>query len=179
MNLFDVFHIPVARTPDKTALQFRRGAEESAFSFAELYALIDQLAAGLQAWGLHKGDRVALFAGNSPEFVIAYLAVARLGAVVVPINLRYRKLELDYILADSTPRLIITDREMMPLLAEVDRPANSVLEATLVTDEMASWMGDIDALHVPFVDGDDTLFIMYTSGTTGRSKGAMMSHNAF
>lgn len=178
MNLHTLLSIPAARTPDKLALSFRKGDVVVDYTFHQLYAAVDQLAAGLQARGLTKGDRIALFAGNSPEFVIAYLAAARLGAIVVPVNLRYRKLELEHILADAAPRLIVTDREMLPLLAELSADVDAYRQLVLVTDEMADWMGESDALQPPLVDGDDLLFLMYTSGTTGRSKGAMMSHNA-
>lgn len=178
MNLFDLFLIPARNTPDKIAIEFARGDATASLTYANLYARVDQLGAGLQAWGLHKGDRVALFAGNSLEFVLSYLAVARLGGVVVPINLRYRKLELEHILADASPRLLVTDREMLPVLAELDSAAHTVIEGTLVTDEIDTWLGDKTTLELPNVDGDDLLFLMYTSGTTGRSKGAMMSHNA-
>jgi len=178
MNLHTLLSIPLARTPEKTALSFRKGEMVVEYTFRELYHAVDRLTAGLQAHGIVKGDRVALFAANSPEFVISYLAVARLGAIVVPINLRYRKLELEHILADAAPRLVITDREMLPVLAEVGDAGAAYARAALVTEEMNTWLGDAEDLRLPLVDGDDLLFLMYTSGTTGRSKGAMMSHGA-
>lgn len=178
MNLFDILSIPVARTPDKLALEFRQGDMVTRYTYRELFARVDQLAAGLQARGIAKGDRIAVFAGNSPEFVIAYLAIARAGAIVVPINTRYRKLELEHILLDATPRLLVTDRDLLPLLGELDASSTAMLEATVVTDSLGEWCADATNLHPPVIDGDDLLFIMYTSGTTGRSKGAMMSHNA-
>ena len=106
MNLHDLFAIPCLRTPEKTAIQvLDRPVTPQTLSYADLFAAADQLAAGLQQWGLQKGDRVAFFIGSRPELVVAYLAVIRLGGVVVPINLRYRRLEIGHILADCTPAL--------------------------------------------------------------------------
>lgn len=177
MNLFDLFAIPLQGAPEKVALDFRSDALHTEWSYATLHEMVARLAAGLQAWGLRKGDRVAFFCGNSPEFVVAYLAVVRLGAVMVPINLRYRTRELGHILSDSTPRLILTERGLLPLLDEVAQDSASV-EARLLVDEFERWLGDAASLRVPIVDGDDLCLLMYTSGTTGRSKGAQMSHNA-
>ena len=87
-------------------------------TYQQLFDAADELAAGLQQWGLRKGDRVAFYLGSRPEFVIAYLAVIRLGAVVVPINLRYRRTEIGHILADCTPRLLITERAQREILED-------------------------------------------------------------
>ena len=81
------------------------------------------MAAGLQRWGLAKGDRVAFFLTNCPEFMVAYLGVIRLGAIPVPINTRYRTREIGHILADCTPRLIISEAALMPILREAMDPA--------------------------------------------------------
>jgi malonyl-CoA/methylmalonyl-CoA synthetase len=176
MNLFDLFSIPLQRSPEQPALHFRSERGECTYTYRQLFASVERLASGLQAWGLRRGDRVAFFAGNSPEFVIAYLAVIRLGAIMTPINLRYRRLELGHILADATPRLIVTEAGLQPLLDELGAESASV-EATLLVDECERWMGDPADLRPPLVTGDDLALIMYTSGTTGRSKGAMISHN--
>lgn len=178
MNLFDLFLIPRQRAPDKVALEFRGvGGSQRTLTYESLHAEAESVAAGLQTWGLRKGDRVAFLAGNSPEFVIVYLAVARIGAVMVPINTRYRRLELGHILADCAPRLLLTERSLLPLLDDLGSQREAI-EAVLLVEELESWKGDPDALRLPIIDGDDLVFLMYTSGTTGRSKGAMMSHNA-
>jgi len=109
MNLHDLFAIPVRRSPGKPALRFvaENGAAED-LSYAQLFAEADRLAAGFHARGVRKGDRVAFFLSNRPEFVTAYLAVIRLGAVMVPINLAYRRREIAHMLADAGPRLLLT-----------------------------------------------------------------------
>jgi len=177
MNLHDLFAIPRQRAPAKPAIQFQGEAGLALdLSYAELYTAVDRLAAGLQKWGLRKGDRVAFFLGNGPEFLIAYLAVIRLGAIMVPINLRYRRMELSHILADSTPRLLVADRQHAGWVEELGAEKASVV-ATLLAEEIEQWMADATALQIPLVESDDLALIMYTSGTTGRSKGAMITHN--
>ncbi|HXU46288.1 MAG TPA: class I adenylate-forming enzyme family protein, partial [Thermoanaerobaculia bacterium] len=97
MNLHDLFAIPLAEAPARAALRFREAdGRTTAFSYAELFAAAERTAAGLAACGLGRGDRIAFFLGNRPELVIAYLAAIRLGAIVVPINLAYRKVELGH-----------------------------------------------------------------------------------
>jgi malonyl-CoA/methylmalonyl-CoA synthetase len=198
MNLSDLFAIPRQRTPDKVALHFCDSNQQSSqWSYAQLYDAVDRLVAGLSEWGLRKGDRVAFFLSNRPEFVIAYLAVIRLGAMMVPINLRYRRLELSHILTDSTPRLVITERQFAPLLDELDANAKASIELLLLAEELAEYGIQDTGLGIrrtggqppnlqslisnlqslPPVHSDDLALIMYTSGTTGRSKGAMLTHN--
>ncbi len=177
MNLHDLFAIPRQRTPHKIALQtLDTTPTPSAVSYADLFAAADQVAMGLQQWGLRKGDRVAFFLASRPELVIAYLAVIRIGGIVVPINLRYRRVEIGHILADCTPRLVITEAAQLPLLEEVGDEKAS-LEAIVLAEELARWQVDAEPLQPPLVGSEDLALIIYTSGTTGRSKGAMISHN--
>ena len=176
MKLDDLFAIARRTAPDKPALEFAADGQSSTLTYRQLYQAADRLAAGLQAWGLAKGDRVAFFLGNRPEFVIAYLAIIRLGAVAVPVNLRYRRLELVHIFGDCAPRLLITERAQLAVLAEAGVDA-AFGQAVLVAEELEQWQANAQGWTPPWVDGDDLAFIMYTSGTTGRSKGAMISHN--
>jgi malonyl-CoA/methylmalonyl-CoA synthetase len=179
MNLSDLFAIPRHRSPGKLALQFRGAGQDGVdLTYAELYTAVERLATGLEKWGLRKGDRVAFFLSNRPEFVIAYLAVIRLGAIMVPINLRYRRLELSHILTDAAPRLLITERQHLPLFDELLPDDKASLAAMLLVEELAQWQAEPSAdSPSPAVSSDDLALIMYTSGTTGRSKGAMITHN--
>ena len=178
MNLHDLFAMPRQRAPSKVALHFvsEQGAETT-YTYDQLYAAVEQLAAGLAAWGLRHGDRVAFFIGNRPEFVIAYLATIRLGAIMVPINLRYRRLELSHILTDAAPRLLVTERQYLPLFAELTDEEKASIEAMVLAEEFAHWQSAAPIEPAALVQADDLALIMYTSGTTGRSKGAMLSHN--
>ncbi|MCE7981267.1 MAG: hypothetical protein DYG89_08765 [Caldilinea sp. CFX5] len=177
MNLHDLFAIPSHRSPDKIAIHALDAAPAPiSLTFADLYAAVDRMAAGLQQWGLGKGDRVAFFISSRPELIIAYLAVIRLGAVVVPINLRYRRLEIGHILTDCTPRLLVTETAQLAILDEVGADKASV-EALLLAEDFDRWQAPVDWLQLPLVASDDLALIIYTSGTTGRSKGAMITHN--
>lgn len=175
MNLHILFAIAAQRSPDKVVLQFKDGATEVSYSYRELFATVDRLAAGMAAAGVGKGDRVALFLGNRPEFVIAYLAVIRLGAVMVPVNLRYRKLEISHIVADCAPVLIVSEAEQVPFLTDAGCAPDGAIPV-LLAEEMGDWLAET-AFVAPTVLGEDLALIMYTSGTTGRSKGAMLSHS--
>ena len=179
MNLLDLFAIPLAETPAKAALRFRGAdGEEVSLSYAALYLAAERAAAGFAARGLKRGDRIAFFLGNRPEFVIAYLAAIRLGAIVVPINLAYRKVELAHILSDAEPRLLLTERDLLPIVAEVDAAARGSVEATIVAEDFGAWPDGAPApILTPPIDGSELAFLLYTSGTTGRSKGAEIRHD--
>lgn len=115
-----------------------------------------RLAALLRAKGVAPGDRVAVQSEKSPEAVMLYLAILRAGAVLLPLNTAYTQAEIDYFLADAEPALFVTD-------------------AVALAAEAAS-LSPLDAVH----EGSPNALaaIVYTSGTTGRSKGAMLSHGA-
>jgi malonyl-CoA/methylmalonyl-CoA synthetase len=171
MNLHDLFAIPRRRTPDKPALLFREDGRDVTLTYTDLFARADALAAGLAARGVVLGDRVAFFLGNRPEFVIAYLAVIRLGAAMVPINLAYRQREISHMLADAEPRLIVTERAQAPILEEMG------LRDLILAEELEGCAGDPKAFTPPVVDGGDLAMLLYTSGTTGKSKGAEITHD--
>ncbi|HWM95395.1 MAG TPA: AMP-binding protein [Thermoanaerobaculia bacterium] len=181
MNLHDLFAIPLRRSPDRTALRFASpdGARTD-LTYAGLFEEAGRLAAGLHARGLRRGDRVAFFLGNRPEFVTVYLAVIRLGAVMVPLNLAYRRREIAHILTDAEPRLLLTERSQLPVLEELEPADREGVEAVILAEELDGWRGDPATLPpilpAVSVDPDDLAMILYTSGTTGRSKGAMITH---
>ena len=181
MNLWDLFLVARRRDPDAPALQL---AEGRVHSHAQLHAAAEQWAALLRGRGVERGDRVALWLGNREETVLAYLATLRLGAVAVPLNLAYRRLELAHVLADAAPRLLLMDREQLAVLEEIGRDVLGDVPLHLV-EELAAEIGggggmqleassELPPMHV---GGDDLAMLLYTSGTTGRSKGAMLTHN--
>lgn len=180
MNLLTLFSIPLERTPDKTALEFsdpeRPGMGES-YTYRELYDAVDYWAAAFQRLGLGQGERIAFFLGNRPEFVIAYLAVIRIGGVMVPINLRYRKREINHILHDCGAKLLLSEAAQQPVLDELTPEDLAAVERVLLVDQAAEWLGKAEAPKPVVVQGEELAMILYTSGTTGRSKGAMITHN--
>jgi malonyl-CoA/methylmalonyl-CoA synthetase len=177
VNLFDLFAIPHAREPEKPALRFRDDSGSIDLSYRELFAEARSLAAGFHAAGLRPGDRVAFFLGNRPEFVTAYLAVISLGAVMVPVNLAYRRREIAHMLGDAAPRFLLTEKTQLPILDELEPEERGSVERVILAEELGEWRGDPAGLPAIRVDGSDLAMILYTSGTTGRSKGAMISHD--
>ena len=125
-------------------------------SYGELEAGAGRLAALLKAKGVAVGDRVAVQTPKSPEMVMLYLAALKLGAALLPLNTAYTKAEVDYFQADAEPALFVTDAVALAAEAASLAPLEAAHEAA---------PGDLAA-------------ILYTSGTTGRSKGAMLSHQA-
>ena len=155
------------------------------FTFAELDELATTAAAGLAGLGVGKGDRVALLCMNSPEFVAAYLGCARLGAVTVPLNWRLTPEELAFIVDDSGASAMVFSADFAPAAAALAPRCPSV-RCWVQVDGADAFEGvhRLDEVlaaapapaPLPDVEEDDLLYLMYTSGTTGRPKGAMHTH---
>jgi acyl-CoA synthetase (AMP-forming)/AMP-acid ligase II len=160
------------------------------FTYAELDALADRVAHVLTERGLVKGDRVAVLLPNCHQFVEIFYGAARAGLVVVPLNWRLVADELAFMLRDSGATALVAAAEFDAVVAELhDRTgddATPVREWLRVGSDGPSWSHDHDALvdaasDDPITveaDGDDPLFIMYTSGTTGLPKGALHTHDS-
>ena len=143
-------------------------------SFAQLAERVGELATGLEARGVGPGVRVAILARNRLEYVESYFALASLGAVALPINWRLRASEVTFVLEDSGARLILCEQEYLSLC-----PASGFELLTLdKLDELRSPGGPslAERLEREPVDPDSAAVQMYTSGTTGLPKGAMLSH---
>jgi len=188
VNLHDLLSIPLRRAPGKPALDFEAAdGRGERWSYGELFAAAEALAAALARRGLQRGDRIALYLGNRPETVVVYLAAFRLGVVAVPINLAYRRREIAHILADSEPRFLLTEAAARPELDELTAEDRAGVEALLEVEALLA--ADLRAAPAatgptttgpaaaPPVAGDDLALLLYTSGTTGRSKGAMLRHD--
>jgi long-chain acyl-CoA synthetase len=146
-NLATMVREAAAAHPDKPACL--SGSET--LTYAGLYAESGRVAAGLQAAGLHPGDVIAVRMPNSPEFLTAYFGIVRAGLVMVPLNPQLTPREVDFLLADSGARLLIDGPAELPRSSEA-------------WDDLAA------------TSADDTAVILYTSGTTGRPKGAELTH---
>ncbi|MGG1661099.1 long-chain-fatty-acid--CoA ligase [Brevibacillus sp. NRS-1366] len=151
-------------------------------TYAELNLQVDYLAAGLAKRGIGKGDSVALLMDNRPHFVSAYYAILRVGAAVVPMNPIYTPREISFILSNSKAKAVIALAALAPVMAEVKEQLPD-LELFIYTEPVGSEPA-IDQLiaeaetgfESPEMSEDDLAVILYTSGTTGQPKGAMLSH---
>ena len=166
-------------SPDRPFIYF----EGQTYTYGEVYAHVSAAAGSLAARGLERGDRVALYLGNSPSFVVAYLGVLFAGGVVVPVNTRYRAGEVRHMLGGSGARLVLTDAAGQGEVEEArgNMPAKVVVLGEDLEEDAAAWraLASSTTLAEPLPSRDDLAIIGYTSGTTGRSKGAMLSHHNF
>jgi malonyl-CoA/methylmalonyl-CoA synthetase len=197
-SILQAFLASCQRTPDKTCLVF--GDER--LSYRQLLDAALRWAGALRARGLRPGDRIGLYLENSPAFLAAYLGIQFAGGIVVLVNTQYRQVELRHILSDSGTRLCVTDpqgaqwldvvADDLPGLETVvvmkdERPrtkdeaaagesgirlSSSVLRPLSSTDLLA----DAAPLVPVLPDPAATALLAYTSGPTGRSKGAMLTH---
>src|SRR5262245_41839924 len=149
---------------------------ETSWSFAAAADLAARSAGRLHAAGIRQGDRVALMCENRPEFIDIFLGAAWLGASLVPINTASRGLQLRHILENSGARLLVIEEALLGALDHVGLETLKV-ETTWVIDRSLPPLGE--ALPAATVRPSDTLAILYTSGTTGPSKGVCCPHAQF
>lgn len=166
-----------ARYPDRVALRFG----ERDLTYRRLDEAVTRAAAHLLSSGLQTGDRVAAYGTNSDAYVIGYLAVARAGMVHVPINYALRGEELSYLLGQSAAKAVLVDPALTDSLDQVlaDVPADIVIPLRDRDDSLSTiaQSGEVPDLDVTVAD-TDLVQLLYTSGTTSKPKGAMMTHRA-
>ena len=167
------------RTPKRRALTF----EGKTWTYGELQERFDRSAAALKAGGVRHGDRVAFIGFNQPAFFDVMFAAARLGAIFVPLNFRLTGPELDYIINDAGVHTIVADAPHRPVIDGIRAtlPCRRYLSADA---DAADWpslstvtSGVAPLGDVPPIGPGEVAVIMYTSGTTGRPKGAMLTHD--
>jgi long-chain acyl-CoA synthetase len=172
LNLASLLVESAGRSPDKPAI--RLGEVE--LSYAELDDRSARLAALLPERGLASGDRVGVMLPNVPEFPVAYYGVLRAGGVVVPMNVLLKQREIAFYLEDSGARLLLAWHGF----AEEARAGAAAAGAELIEVEpsgfAATLAGQDPAPDVAETAADDTAVILYTSGTTGKPKGAELTH---
>lgn len=163
--------------PKRLAIETHDGAD---ISYGDLIARAGQTANVLVARGVKPGDRVAVQVEKSVANIVLYLATVRAGAVYLPLNTAYTLNELDYFIGDAEPSLVVCDPSKAEGLAPIAAKVKAKVE-TLGPDGKGSLTDAAEKASGEFATvtraGDDLAAILYTSGTTGRSKGAMLTHD--
>jgi long-chain acyl-CoA synthetase len=201
-SMIDLFEESVRRVPDRDAIRYF----DEAISYAELNDLADRFCTLLAEHGIEKGDRVAVYTQNNPQFLVAQYGAWKRGAIVVPLNPMLKKRELDYHLNDSGAKVLVSleslyetvAREVVPdtkvervlTTSELDFLPEGAAEniAALQGSERRRPEGTQDLLEVlretepdegaqDQVGPEDTAYLVYTSGTTGKPKGTMETHS--
>jgi acyl-CoA synthetase (AMP-forming)/AMP-acid ligase II len=182
MNTTDFLNIANAICPDRDCIVF----EGRRWTYAQVNERVNRLANALAQWGIGKGDRVGILHVNCNQHIEAYFAVAKLGAIFVPLNFRAKSDELAYMIANAEAKALFVGSRyleivdtMLPQLPTVkqcilidSKDKNKIYYEDLLgaasSDELMSEIGD-----------EDITILMYTAGTTGRPKGVPLRHNAF
>ncbi|MGA3190348.1 MAG: acyl-CoA synthetase [Bryobacteraceae bacterium] len=149
MNLRDLFNLSLVNRRDELALEW----QGEQYTFGEIDRRSDRMAAALAHRDITQGDRVCVQLANCIQMVDLYLACVKLGVIFVPVNILYRDREVAHITADAEPKLFITEHNLPEPLDQ--------------------------SITYPTLDGDTPAALVYTSGTTGTSKGAILTHNNF
>jgi fatty-acyl-CoA synthase len=171
IGLANWFHERALRTPERKALHF----EGRLWTYGEMQREIEDGAARLAALGIGKGDRLAFLGHNQPMFLFAMFAAARLGAIFVPLNFRLTGPELAFIIEDCAASLLIVDETHRSVI-EPQLGRLPSLKAVVAAETPARWTENTPPTSPAPARENDVALIMYTSGTTGRPKGAMLTH---
>ncbi|TBW57669.1 malonyl-CoA synthase [Marinobacter halodurans] len=176
-NLFATFD---AKMRARGGSNFITTPDGKTYSYAEALATSERIAGALKALGVEPGDRVAVQVDKSPEVILLYLACLRVGGVYLPLNTGYTAEEVGYFLGDAEPALFVCRPEALADAQAIADKTGCPCVKTLGTDADGSLMEEV-ARAEPYSGieprgEDDLAAILYTSGTTGRSKGAMLTH---
>jgi len=183
MNIAEILPRTARRLPDKTALVFN----DQPTNYKTLQDLTEAFAHGLQKLGVKKGDRVAVFAPSSLEFVVSWFSVVKLGAIFVPVNIMLKARESKYILENAEVNTLIVHQSQGEIIQSI-RPGLKFLKNVITIGAQplpgsllfSALLAEKPAREIT-VDcaPEDTATMIYTSGTTGFPKGAMITHGNF
>ncbi|MBK1697889.1 malonate--CoA ligase [Rhodovibrio salinarum] len=176
-NLYERFLAVFSERGDAPAIEL---ADGTTWSYAQLTDQVGRLARRLVEAGVEPGDRVAIQVDKSPQALFTYLACFQAGAVYLPLNTAYTGPEVSYFLSDAQPRCFVCDPRRADELAPIAGEAGVSAVLNMDPTGAGTLTDGLDAVtpmrEVVERDPDDLAAICYTSGTTGRSKGAMLSH---
>jgi malonyl-CoA/methylmalonyl-CoA synthetase len=164
MNLINLFDLSLVGRKNKTALEF--GTDS--FTFGEIDLRSNKMANFLLSKNLVSGDRICVYLENCVEMIDLYLACSKTGIIFVPVNILYKEREITHILNDADPKLLIADVEV---------PGG--FSALQLVDLIQELKNHNDSPVKIRTTGDSPAALVYTSGTTGASKGAILTHNNF
>lgn len=167
---------------DRVALQMRRKDGWVRYTYGEVLDRVKRLAAALKALGLKKGDRASVVGENRPEWAISYLAISWAGGIVVPLDARLKPTEHRHILMDAESKIVIGSQGFIEDLLEIQKDLET-LEHVISMDPGTPapslhdlWAQYTEGVPREPVELEDLAVILYTSGTTGSSKGVMLTH---
>ena len=170
MNLTQLFALSLQGRANREALEYDDGHVVRTLTFAEIDARADRMATELASRGLERGDRLAVHLANRVEFIDLYLACVRLGVIFVPMNVLYKERELRHIVGDAESKAVVA--------ASNTGAAYPGSTPVWDVDDLARAAAAREPSRITTaLDGDDPAMIVYTSGTTGVAKGAVLSHN--
>jgi long-chain acyl-CoA synthetase len=181
-NLVQMLNITTQANPDKTAIYFM----DKKFTYGQLLSFSDRFAQGLRNLGIESGSKVAIFLLNSPEFVIAYFGIIKAGSIVVPINNMFKQKETEFILSDASISCVVTSLAYFDIIRPVKEKLEGLKYIILVdgvTPDTLNFYEIIERttsrLKPEQICRDNVASVLYTSGTTGQPKGAMLTHRNF
>lgn len=181
MNLANFLTDTASRIPDHSAIRF----EGQTINFSQMNRRVDALAHGLMRLGLRCGDVCVLMMPSSANWALVYYALAKLGAIVVPVNFLYRQTEIEYIFRDSGARAFVGHsdylKEPVPVMDSLPQMDIRIAEGENLPagfTPLKELFDEAGGFQTCQTKGDDPFAVIYTSGTTGQPKGAVLTHNS-
>ena len=183
MVIAEAFRNTFNKFPDKIAIEFN----DKRVTFKEVDLIANRIANSLRNLGVNKGDRVVQYVPNGLELIYTTFSSFKLGAIVVPMNTAFKEREMSYFLQDSEPKAIVTDKERLKVLENILDEVPFLKNILIIDLDKGYTSGD--RKYIPFhelsnntnyndpeveIDDEDGAIIFYTSGTTGRPKGALL-----
>jgi long-chain acyl-CoA synthetase len=182
MNTTDFMAIATAICPDRPFMVF----EGQKWTYAEANQRINNLANALSDLGIGKGDRIGILQVNSNQYIEAYFAAARLGAIFVPLNFRAKGDELTHMINNAEAKLLFVGARYLEMVGEISSRLTTVRHTICLDKQQDEFPFYEELIKIPAseeiivdIDDEDVTILMYTAGTTGRPKGVPLKHSGF